>query len=157
MIFPAMFMTWGAFFPGACQAPGGQVPQQSVSFTDKNWQLTKLTVAPEVDWDMDGKPDKDIFVLLERCEQDDILFLHKDHRIIRGSGTEKCEDDEKDRYDNGKWEYDEKKQLLKLNEVGEIEELTVAKAAAESLTLLRRFNTTDGKAHTITAVYMLRP
>ncbi len=157
MVFLTLLVAWGTFFSGACQAPGGQVQQQAVSFTDKNWQLSKLTVAPEVDWDMDGKPDKDIFALLEHCEQDDILFLRKDHRVIRGSGEEKCEEDEKNRYDNGSWTYNEKKQVLILDEVDKTEEYTVAESAAGSLTLLYRFNTTDGKPHTMTAVFKLKP
>lgn len=152
----ALLAAAGTFLYGTGRAPGGHL-QQAASFTDKPWQLKELTASPAVDWDMDGKPDRDIFALLEHCDRDDILLFRKDHRVIRGSGTEKCDDDEEESYEDGRWEYDEKRRMLILSEADKTEELQVAASGARSLTLLRKFTTTRGSAHTLTAVYVLKP
>lgn len=150
----ALFAAAGTFLYG--RLPGGPV-QPPASFTDKPWQMKELTASPEVDWDMDGKPDRDIFALLEHCDQDDILLFLKDHRVIRGSGDEKCDEEEEEIREDGSWEYDEKKRVLILTEADKKEELQVAGCTARSLTLLRKFTTTRGKDHTLTAVYVLKP
>ncbi|WP_460683954.1 hypothetical protein [Niabella aquatica] len=143
-------------FTGSCQGPK-EPGTRNAPFIGKRMQLKALTVTPDVDWNIDGIPDKDIYALLEPCEKDDRLVLQSDHRVIRSSGKIKCEEDEEDFRVSGRWEYNEKKQTLILNEEDQVQEFKIVKYAAGRLTLSYRFTDTSNRLHLITAVYVFTP
>ncbi|MCH5686572.1 hypothetical protein LWM68_21335 [Niabella sp. W65] len=60
----------------------GTAASTSTSFRDKSWKLVKLTVTPAIDWDLNGAADRDIFTLLDDCEQDDPLNLKTITRLF---------------------------------------------------------------------------
>lgn len=142
-------------FSGACQAPASTL-KQSESFTDKNWQMKGLTIAPEIDWNLDGIPDTDIFPLLDACEQDDGFLFQRDNQVIRVFGDELCDEESSD--EAGRWSYsDTDRKLTIIEGEDDIQEFKVLESSANRLILLYRFQSTDEQWHDMTAVYTLRP
>ena len=128
----------------------------STSFRDKSWKLVKLTVTPAIDWDLNGAPDRDIFTLLDDCEQDDLIEFKNDHSVVRNQGPLQCDDDTLEKI-TGKWKYDTAQQAIVVTEDQKPTVFKIVEATAQSLTLHYPFESTGGQLHYMTAVYEATP
>lgn len=140
----------------SCKSPGENNSDQSTSFVNKSWKLQGLSVAPAIDWDLDGKKGTDILAQMEDCEKDDLLFLRIDSVILRNEGKVKCEDEDEQERETGSWVNDKSQNKLLLKEDNEVQELSIVESNSGRLVLAYTWNATDGKSHKITAVYVTK-
>ena len=141
----------------ACVYQPSAATAQSLPFTDKYWKLEALTVSPAIDWDLDGKPDSNILPLLDECERDDRMLLRKDGRMMGDQGEDACDEEEERVYERGKWHYSAAEKTLSLDEYGKKQVCQVVESSANKLVLQYPFKATNGKSHTMRAVYVFKP
>ena len=140
----------------SCKSSRGNGVSQSGSFVNKKWEMKSLSVAPAIDWDLDGKKDTDIFALMEGCEKDDILLLKDDKIIVRNAGKVMCDEDEAQENRTGIWSYDGANKKLVLKEDQVAQELTIVESSANKLVVTYKWNATNGTLHKMTLVYFTR-
>jgi hypothetical protein len=142
-----------AMLPLACTPSGANDGKQSSSFTNKSWKLYSLSVAPAIDWDLDGKKETDILAKMEDCEKDNLLLLRNDNTILRNAGKLKCDEDDEQEKKTGSWSYDKASKKLTLKEDNDAQELTVAESSGKRLVVTYTWKATNGISHQMTAVY----
>ncbi|WP_316813788.1 lipocalin family protein [Pedobacter heparinus] len=137
----------------ACSPSGANDSKQSGSFTNKSWKLYSLSVAPAIDWDLDGKKETDILATMEGCEKDDLLLLRNDSTIVRNAGKLKCDEDDEQEKHTGSWTYDKASKKLTLNEDNDAQVLTVVESSGSRLVVTYNWKATNGTSHQMTAIY----
>lgn len=140
----------------SCQASEENKTKKFTSFTNKSWRLQALYVAPAVDWDLDGKKETDILAVLEDCEKDDLLILRSDKVVVRNAGKIKCDEEDDQEKQTGVWSFNQGSKKLVLKEAGQAQELTIVEVNDNRLVLSYNWNATSGKAHKITAIYVVK-
>ncbi|MBT2560104.1 hypothetical protein J7E50_02565 [Pedobacter sp. ISL-68] len=140
----------------SCKPSRGNSGTQSASFVNKKWEMKALSVAPAIDWDLDGKKDTDIFALMEGCEKDDVLILKDDKIVVRNAGKMRCDEEEAQEHQTGIWSYDGASKKLVLKEDQVAQELTIVENSANKLVVTYKWNATNGTLHKMTVVYFTR-
>ncbi|MBB5439491.1 hypothetical protein HDC92_003184 [Pedobacter sp. AK017] len=127
--------------------------KQSASFTGKSWKLHSLSVAPAIDWDVDGKKETDILAKMEDCEKDDLLLLRNDNTIVRNAGKLKCDQDDEQEKETGSWSYDKASKKLTIKEDNDAQVLNVVESSGNRFVVTYTWKATNGTSHLMTAVY----
>jgi hypothetical protein len=129
---------------------------QQAAFEDKYWQLVTITVSPAVDLDLDGTPDTDMRILLEDCDKDDAEMFSSHHKILKHTGTIKCDEEQADEVESGTWEYEPaSKKLTTRRQGADPQTLTVAGVTSNRLVLHYTLTAKDGD-HLVTAIFKVK-
>jgi hypothetical protein len=152
-LFIYLLIMMAVLLPLACTPLAANDSKQPASFTNRSWKLQSLTVAPAVDWNLDGKKETDILATMENCEKDDLLLLRNDNTILRNAGKLKCDEDDEQEKKTGSWSYDKASKRLTITEDNDTQVLTVVESSSNRLVVTFTWKATNGTPHKMTAVY----
>ncbi|WP_315823553.1 hypothetical protein [Paraflavitalea speifideaquila] len=116
--------------------------------------MESSTVVPAVDLNMDGKPDKDIRVMMEDCDLDDGEMYKTNGKTMKDNGRNKCDEEDEQVVESGTWTYDAASKQITVHHYNtdKPQTHTLKEISGSRMVLTYTFKTPKGSSHTITAV-----
>jgi hypothetical protein len=84
--------------------------QSSSPFGAHFWVVSSSTVHPA--FDIDGKPDTDLLIVVPVCELDDADHYQSDGTILTDYGRHRCDEEQEQQEESGTWSYDSGSKIL---------------------------------------------
>lgn len=96
---------------------------------------------------MDGKPDSDIRVMLEDCDQDDTEMFKAGGKTMKHNGKNKCDEEEEDEVESGTWKYNAATKQLTIhhNDTEKAQTLKVKEVSGNKMMMVHEFTSNKGK------------
>lgn len=132
-------------------------PAASSPFGDTYWQISAVTVTPAMDIRQNGKLETNLFLLIEKCAQDDAFLYKSDGSVHTNRGKLKCDEDEEQEEETGSWTYNAATKTLTQKNFDSRKniEAQLKEKTSNKLVFLSIVKTSKG-SHQITTVYVVK-
>jgi hypothetical protein len=69
-------------------------PSNTATLLIGTWKMTGNTVSPEMDYDIDGTKETNVFPVMDACEKDGTIVFNTDMKVTEDEGPTKCDTDD---------------------------------------------------------------